>query len=257
MLPAPPFALLLQAIEEEVTEVDPTIAEDVSAAVDQSTLLGLLLEVGPVGFVVFAILVVMSVHSWAVAYSKQRLLSRSDKVNGSFQRAFRRIGSLANINAASERYRPAPLVTVFDYGYAEVARQVNARGRISNSASVERALALAVSEETSRLRKGLSWLATTASAAPFIGLFGTVWGVLEAFRGLGQSSGATLRAVAPGIAEALLATALGLFAAIPALIFYNIHSGKLREIRSRMQDFGLEFFNLAEQDYGSADGTSR
>lgn len=255
--PALPIALLLQAAAQEAAETDATVVEEVSAAVDESTLFSLLLDVGPVGFTVFAILVVMSVHSWALAYSKHRLLSRSERLNRSFQRAFRRVGSLTNIGAATERYRPSPLVTVFDYGYAEVARQVNAYGQIRNGASVERALALAVSEETSRLRRNLSWLATTASAAPFIGLFGTVWGVLEAFRGLGRSSGATLRAVAPGIAEALLATALGLFAAIPALIFYNIYSGKLREIRSRMQDFGLEFFNLAEQDYGADDGTAR
>ena len=252
-----PFAFLLQAVAEEAAEVDPTAAEEVAAAVDQSTLFSLLLDVGPVGFVVFGILAVMSVLSWALAYSKHRLLSRSARINNSFQRAFRRVGSLAEINAASERYRPSPLVTVFDYGYAEVARQVNTHGRIRNAASVERSLALAISEETSRLQRNLSWLATTASAAPFIGLFGTVWGVLEAFRGLGQSSGATLRAVAPGIAEALLATALGLFAAIPALVFYNIYAGKLREIRSRMQDFGLEFFNLAEKDYGAEDGAAR
>src|SRR5690606_20158883 len=94
---------------------------------------------------------------------------------------------------------------------------------------------------------------TIASAAPFIGLFGTVWGILESFRGLGAAGGATLRAVAPGIAEALIATAFGLFAAIPALIFYNYFSQQIREIRARMQDFGLEFYNLAERDYGDDD----
>ncbi len=259
MLCVPPTALLLlQAAAEEITEVDSTAGEELATAIDQSTLLSLLLDVGPVGFVVFAILVIMSVLSWALAYSKHRLLGRAAGVNRSFLRAFRRVESLAEMNAASENYRPSPLVTIFDYGYAEVARQVNTHGSIRNPASIERSLALALSEETSRLQRNLGWLATTASAAPFIGLFGTVWGVLEAFRGLGQSTGATLRAVAPGIAEALLATALGLFAAIPALVFYNIYSSKLREIRTRMQDFGLEFFNLAERDYGAEDGaTSR
>ena len=127
---------------------------------------------------------------------------------------------------------------------------------IRNPASVDRALALGISEESARLRRNLGMLATTASSAPFIGLFGTVWGVLEAFRGLGESSGATLRAVAPGIAEALLATAFGLFAAIPALIFYNLYASRLRQIRSRMQDFGLEFVNLAEKEYGAHDGAA-
>ena len=146
------------------------------------------------------------------------------------------------------------MVTVFDYGYEEVARQVNTHGRIVNPNSIERALTLAASEESSRLQRSMSVLATTASSAPFNGLFGTVWGVLAAFRGLGQAGGATLRAVAPGIAEALIATAAGLFAAIPALIFFNIFSGRIREIRARMQDFSLEFFNLAERDYGEGDG---
>lgn len=256
MISIPPLAFLLQAVGDEPVEVDPTVAEELAVAVDQSTLWSLVLEVGPVGFVVFAVLALMSVLSWAMAFSKHRLLSRSARINGAFLRAFRRAGKLAEINAVSEQFRPAPLVTVFDYGYEEVARQVNAYGSITNPASVDRSLALAVSEETARLRRNLGLLATTASAAPFIGLFGTVWGVLEAFRGLAESSGATLRAVAPGIAEALLATALGLFAAIPALIFYNIYAGRLRDIRSRMQDFGLEFFNLAERDYGASDGAA-
>jgi biopolymer transport protein TolQ len=253
---ASPFALLLQAVVDEAAEVDPTVAEELSAAADQSTLLGLLLEVGPVGFTVFGILAVMSVLSWAVAYSKHRTLSRAIGMSRSFQRAFRRVGKLAEIYAASDQYRPSPLVTVFSYGYEEVARQVNTYGAITNPSSVERSLAIAVSRETTRLQGNLGVLATTASSAPFIGLFGTVWGVLDAFRGLGQSSGATLRAVAPGIAEALLATALGLFAAIPALIFYNVYAAKLREIRTNMQDFGLEFFNLAEKDYGAQDGAT-
>ncbi len=255
MLDAPAFAFLLQAAADEAAGTD-TAAEEVAAAVEQSTLLGLVLEVGPVGFAVFLILAALSVASWAVAYSKFKLLGNAVTLNRRFRRVFRKAESIADINAATAQYRPSPVATVFDYGYAEVARQVNTHGLVRNPASVDRALALAVSEETSRLQSKLGLLATTASAAPFIGLFGTVWGVLEAFRGLGQASGATLRAVAPGIAEALLATALGLFAAIPALIFYNMLSERLREIRSRMQDFGLEFFNLAERDYGAEDGAA-
>ena len=253
---APPFALLLQATAEQTTDVDPTVAEEISAAVDQTTLISLLLDVGPVGFAVFGILAIMSVLSWAVAFSKHRAFSRANSAGQAFHRAFVRVGKLAEIYAASEQFRDAPHVTVFSHGYEEVARQVNTHGAITNPSSVERSLAIAVSRETTRLQGNLGVLATTASSAPFIGLFGTVWGVLEAFRGLGQSSGATLRAVAPGIAEALLATALGLFAAIPALIFYNLFAAKLREFRTSMQDFGLEFFNLAEKDYGAKDGAA-
>ena len=252
-----PFTLLLQVAAEEAADVDPAVSEEIAAAVEDTTLLGLLLEVGPVGFVVFAILACMSVLSWAVAYSKHRALTRAIARGQGFAREFRRAGSLSEINRLRSEYRDAPVVSVFSNGYKEVARQVNTHGSIVSPASVERSLAIAVSEETTALQRNLGLLATTASSAPFIGLFGTVWGVLEAFRGLGQSSGATLRAVAPGIAEALLATALGLFAAIPALIFYNVYSAKLRTIRTSMQDFGLEFFNLAERDYGARDGAER
>lgn len=249
-----PLAFLLQAAPEETVEAAPDAAELAASAVESSTLLSLLFESGPVGQAVMVILVVMSVLSWAVAFSKYSALRNAVKQNLTFLKTFRRVGKLAEINAAGGQYRPAPMVTVFDYGYEEVARQVNTYGRIVNPDSVERALALAAGEETSRLQRRLNLLATTASSSPFIGLFGTVWGVLEAFRGLGQAGGATLRAVAPGIAEALIATAFGLFAAIPALIFYNVFSGQVREIRARMSDFSLEFFNLAERDYGEGDG---
>ena len=252
-----PFALLFQTAAEEALEGDPSVSEEISVAVEQTTLISLLLEVGPVGFVVFAILAVMSVLSWAVAYSKHRALARAKALGQAFHHEFRRASSLTDISRLSTEYRAAPMVAVFSSGYQEVARQVNTHGSIVSPPSVERSLAIAVSAETSRLQRNLGLLATTASSAPFIGLFGTVWGVLEAFRGLGQSSGATLRAVAPGIAEALLATALGLFAAIPALIFYNVYAARLREIRVTMQDFGLEFFNLAERDYGAKNGAAR
>ena len=145
-------------------------------------------------------------------------------------------------------------MTVFEFGYEEVARQVNQMGQLKNGSALERCLQLGINEEVAHLQKNMGWLATTASAAPFIGLFGTVWGVLEAFQGLGEAGGATLRAVAPGIAEALVATAFGLFAAIPALIFFNWFSQRIREMRARMQDFGLEFYNLAERSYGETDG---
>lgn len=250
-----PFALLLQAATEATEEGDGPGAEELVVTLEESTLLGLLLEAGPVGFVVFAILGFMSVLSWAIAYSKYRALASAESTGAAFQRALRRTGRLPDMHAEVEKLGPSPLATIFSYGYEEVARQVNTRGTITTPASVERTLAVAVSRETARLREHLGILATTASSAPFIGLFGTVWGVLDAFRGLGQSSGATLRAVAPGIAEALLATALGLFAAIPALIFYNLFAARVRELRAVMQDFGLEFFNLAERDYGAQNGS--
>jgi biopolymer transport protein TolQ len=141
------------------------------------------------------------------------------------------------------------LVTVFDFGYREVERQVNQRGSLVNKPSIERSLQLGISEEVTKLETRMNWLATVASTSPFIGLFGTVWGIIDAFQGLGNAGSASLRAVAPGISEALLTTAVGLIAAIPAAIFYNIFGTRIKELGTRMEDFAIEFQNLAERDF--------
>ena len=252
------FALLLQAADaEEAAEALETAEEvipDVPDVLEQSGLLQMVLSAGPVNQVVFAALLVLSVMSWAIAFSKYRLISRSWRNNVRFLRVFRRAGQLVELSAAGENYRPSSVVSVFEFGYKEVARQVNKYGKLRNGAALERSLQLATGEEMARMQSQLGWLATTASAAPFIGLAGTVWGILEAFRGLGEAGGATLRAVAPGISEALIATAFGLFAAIPALFFYNYFSNRIREIGSRLDNFNIEFFGLAERNYGEQDG---
>ena len=222
------FALLLQAADPSNTSengeaaIEATETAIASGALDQTGFLDLVLASSPLSAVVLGVLLVFSILSWAVALSKYSLLKTARRNDTKFLSAFRRINQLSEMNAASEQYRPAPLVTVFEFGYEEVARQVNNLGRIRNAASLERCLQLGINEELAHLQRNMGWLATTASATPFIGLFGTVWGVLDAFQGLGEAGGATLRAVAPGIAEALIATAFGLFAAIPALIFYNV-----------------------------------
>ena len=151
---------------------------------------------------------------------------------------------------ASERYRPSPLVTVFDFGYEEVERQVRGRSKMSNRQAVERALQLGVGEEMARLERNMTWLATTATACPFIGLLGTVLGIIQAFMDLSQQQSTSLRTVGPGIAEALIATAVGLMAAIPAAIFYNLLSTRIRDIGTRMDDFALEFLNMVERGFG-------
>jgi biopolymer transport protein TolQ len=254
------FALLLQAANPSNTSengeaaIEATETAIASGALDQTGFFDLILDSSPLAGVVLAVLLVFSILSWTIALSKYSLLKTARRNDTKFLSAFRRINQLSEMNAASEQYRPAPLVTVFEFGYEEVARQVNNLGRLRNAASLERCLQLGINEELTHLQRNMGWLATTASATPFIGLFGTVWGVLDAFQGLGEAGGATLRAVAPGIAEALIATAFGLFAAIPALIFYNVFSQRIREIGARMDDFGLEFFNLAERSYGETDG---
>jgi biopolymer transport protein TolQ len=126
---------------------------------------------------------------------------------------------------------------------------LRSRGRITNKLALERSLQLGISEEITRLERNMNWLATVATVSPFIGLFGTVWGIIDAFSALGLAGSASLRAVAPGIADALVATAGGLLAAIPAAVFYNHFGHVLREIGSRMDDFSMEFMNLMERTF--------
>ncbi len=205
---------------------------------------------GPVGLLILALLLVLSVYSWTVIFSKMGALRGARKTNARFLRAFRKSTSLEAVVAASEQFRPSPLVTVFDFGYEEVERQVKSRGKIVNRAAVERALQLGVSEELMRLEHRMNVLATAASVSPFIGLLGTVMGIIRAFEALSTQGSTSLRAVGPGIAEALYATAMGLFAAIPAAMAYNAFGNQIREIGSRMDDFSLEFLNMAERNFG-------
>jgi biopolymer transport protein TolQ len=142
------------------------------------------------------------------------------------------------------------MVAVFDFGYEEVSRQVKSRGTVNNKVALERTLQLGTSEELAKLERNMGWLATTASVSPFIGLFGTVLGIIRSFEQLSQQGSASLRAVGPGISDALIATAVGLFAAIPAAIFYNHFGHVIKEIGARMDDFALEFLNMTERTYG-------
>jgi len=205
---------------------------------------------GILTFVVLGILAAFSVFSWTVIFSKAGAFRRARTSDRRFLRAFRKANGLEAVMVASEQFRPAPLVAVFDFGYEEVARQVKARGTINNKVAVERTLQLGVSEELAKLERNMNWLATTASVTPFIGLFGTVLGIIRAFQDLSAMGSASLRAVGPGISDALITTAVGLAAAIPAAIFYNIFGHAIREIGAKMDDFSLEFMNMAERSFG-------
>jgi biopolymer transport protein TolQ len=205
---------------------------------------------GPVGFLILAVLIVLSIYSWTVIFSKLGSLRSARKTNARFLRAFRKSPNIEAVVAATEQYRPSPMVTVFDFGYEELERQVKSRGQIANRTAVERALQLGVREELLRLENRMNVLATAASVSPFVGLLGTVMGIIRAFEALSTQGSTSLRAVGPGIAEALYATALGLFAAIPAAMAYNSFGNQIREIGSRMDDFSLEFLNLAERNFG-------
>ena len=202
---------------------------------------------GPLPKGVMVILVVFSLLSWAVAFSKWAIFRSARAANRAFLRAFRKAPGLDVVAAASEQFRTSPLVAVFDFGYSEVQRQMKSRGSVTNPLALERSLQLGMSEEITRLERNMGLLATTATVSPFIGLFGTVWGIIDAFQQLGTAGAASLRAVAPGISEALITTALGLAAAIPAAIFYNWFGNAIKEFGARMEDFQLEFLNLTER----------
>ena len=205
---------------------------------------------GPLGMVVLVILLSFSVFSWTVIFSKWTAFRAAKDANARFLRAFRKASSMEAAVAASEQFRPSPVVAVFDFGYEEIERQVKAHGSLTNRPALDRALQLGVSEEIAKLERNMSWLATTASVTPFIGLFGTVLGIMRAFQDLGQQGSTSLRTVAPGISEALVATAVGLAAAIPAAIFYNVFLHTIREIGARMDDFSMELLNMAERHFG-------
>ncbi len=205
---------------------------------------------GPVAKSVMVLLLVLSIFSWAVIFSKWSVFGRARRSNRQFLRAFRKANALDAVALASEQYRSSPLVSMFDFGYGEIDRQMKVKGTLSNKISLERSLQLGMSEELTKLERNMNLLATTATVSPFIGLFGTVMGIIDAFQGLGQAGAASLRAVAPGISEALITTALGLASAIPAAIFYNLFGNDIKEFASRMEDFALEFLNLAERTFG-------
>jgi len=200
--------------------------------------------------VVVGILACFSVFSWTVIISKWQAFRGARKANSRFLRAFRKANGFEAVMVASEQFRPSPLVAVFDFGYEEVERQVKARGTVNNRVALERSIQLGISEELAKFERNMNWLATTASVSPFIGLFGTVIGIIKAFQGLGTQNSTSLTSVGPGISSALIATAVGLAAAIPAAIFFNHFSHKIREMGARMDDFALEFLNMAERSFG-------
>ena len=238
------FALLLQDTAAQV----PTDASLGPAPNGQSSsaLVEMLHNSGPTALTVLALLLLMSVISWAVMISKWRTFKAADKQNRRFLRAFRKSGRLSEIAAISEQFKPSPLVDVFNEIHDEYQRQSGGRGTPPNPQGLERAAQTASSEALTLMERRMTWLATIAQVGPFVGLFGTVMGIIDAFHGLGAEGAATLRAVAPGISEALITTAAGLVVAVPAVMGYNQLTSRLREFGARMDDFGRELLNAIE-----------
>jgi biopolymer transport protein TolQ len=202
--------------------------------------------------VVLLILLFFSVFSWAVIFFKRNALKAANSQSKKFLQVFRRSQNLSDVNEAAKKFRASPLAALFQSGFKDLNYHTRSNPGLtsSNLESINRALLKAANTEISRLERMMSFLATTGSVTPFIGLFGTVWGIMDAFNEIGIAKSASLVTVAPGIAEALIATALGLFAAIPAVIAYNHYLHKIKDITARMEDFSIEFLNIAERLYG-------
>src|SRR5207237_1167464 len=226
-------------------QADPNAAAPAPA--NGSALLEMIHNSGPVAFTVLVILLLASIFSWAIMISKWSRFGRAHTQSLRFLRAFRKSTRLSEIAAVAEQFKPSPLVAVFSEIHDEYQRQNGGRGMPRNPIALERAAQTAASEALTAMESRMTWLATIAAIAPFIGLFGTVMGIIDAFHGLGTAGAATLRAVAPGISEALITTAAGLVVAIPAVIFYNQLTHSIREFGARMDEFMLEMLNAVER----------
>jgi len=212
-----------------------------------SEIFDLVSTTGAVAKFVLLTLLAFSLISWAIILTKWSLLRRARLQSGRFLRAFRKAQRLQDIATVADQFRPSPLVGIFEGGFQEYKRQLAGPvASLRSLTAVQRGMQIGASEEITRLERNVPWLAITAAVTPFIGLFGTVWGIIDAFHGLGTAGGAILRAVAPGISEALITTAAGLAAAIPAVIAYNLIGNSIRVFAARGDDFSLEVLNAIE-----------
>jgi biopolymer transport protein TolQ len=246
------FVLAFQAQGGPVP--DPALSHDVISLVARS---------GPVAKIVLLILILFSVISWGIALYKALEFRRARRQSGAFLDVFRRSSKFSEVQAVCRTLTDSPLVGLFQAGYAELNAQLrgpaqgaegrpavqNARPMLKSLESVDRALLRAAAVEVTKLERRVPFLATTAAITPFIGLFGTVWGIMQAFQGIGETGSTNLGVVAPGIAEALIATAAGLFAAIPAVYFYNNYTHDVKLFATQMDDFSLEFLNICERNF--------
>ena len=223
-------------------------------------LLAMVTGSGLVVQLVLYLLIVFSIVSWGIILYKSRQVRTARRNSARFVEVFWETKNLTTIHAASEEMRRSPVGQVFRAGYQELVRLTRAKRQarledtpmtteLGGVANVERAMRRATSQELTRLERSLTFLATTASTTPFIGLFGTVWGIMNAFLGLSVAQSSTIQAVAPGIAEALIATAAGLFAAIPAVVAYNHFARQIRVLAVEMDNFAFEFLNIAERHF--------
>jgi biopolymer transport protein TolQ len=207
----------------------------------------MLSNIGPIAIGVLGLLLFSSLYSWTLIFGKWSTFRRATKDSRRFVRGFRKAGRLQEISNLAAQMPASPLAQVFEDVYATYNRQTGGAGPPRNIAALERTAQTSASEAVTSLERRMTWLATIAATSPFVGLFGTVMGIVDAFHGLGTSGSATLRAVAPGISEALITTAAGLFVAVPALVAYNQLTARIRIFASAIDDFCRELLNSLEE----------
>ncbi|HJO17710.1 MAG TPA: MotA/TolQ/ExbB proton channel family protein [Vicinamibacterales bacterium] len=225
-----------------------------------SGVLDLVARSGLLSRFVLLILILFSVASWAIVLRKILHFRLVESESERFRDVFRRSRKFSEVQAVCGSLNRSPLVGIFQTGYAELNSQLRASNDDDSPPSdssltlrsidaLDRALQRAAAVEVNKMESRIEFLATTASITPFIGLFGTVWGIMNSFQGIAATGSSSLGVVAPGIAEALIATAAGLFAAIPAVYFYNHLTHRVKLFVSEMDDFSLEFLNIAERNF--------
>jgi len=210
-------------------------------------LMEMLSNIRPIAMGVLVLLLIASLYSWTIILGKMGTFGKATRESRNFINAFRRATRLQEVAAFADNYRSSPLAQVYVDVYETYKRQTGGSGPPRNLAPLERSAQTAASEEITSLERRLTWLATIAATSPFVGLFGTVIGVIDAFHGLGTAGAATLRAVAPGISEALITTAAGLFVAVPAVVAYNQFAARIRVFSAATDDFCRELLNSLEE----------
>ena len=227
----------------------------------QTDFFQLLTQGGLIAEAVLVLLLIFSAISWGVILFKFWQYSKAGRHTSSFLDVFRKSSKFSEVQAVCRSLPDSPLVGLFQAGYAELNLQLRggntetkpaaapARPTLKSLDAVDRALLRATTVEMTKLERRVPFLATTASITPFIGLFGTVWGIMDSFQRIGVAGSSSLAVVAPGIAHALIATAAGLFAAIPAVYFYNHFTNRVKHFSAEMDDFSLEFLNIAERNF--------
>ena len=218
-----------------------------AAAHGSSALIEMISQNGPVAMAVLVVLLIASLYSWTVIFGKSSSFRRATRESRRFIRGFRQATRLQEIATLAIQCKASPLAQVFEDVYDTYKRQTGGSGPIRKLGPLERSAQPAASEAVTAMERRLTWLATIGSVSPFVGLFGTVMGIVDAFHGLGMEGSATLKAVAPGISEALITTAAGLFVAIPAVIAYNQFTARIRVFAAAVDDFCRELLNSLEE----------